>query len=159
MEKSLIGAQSESTITRCPKKGGREGVQSVSQQRSQGELLQQQPWPRPVPGEQECRSDYDCWLGRVVAFQWTRLTLFVHSGHPNDPLAFAKPQASPRCFHIAVTDHSLSANSSAHCFKHVGQLGASKPLSPTSEFFNTPGRCLIQSAESPLSWFRICKDP
>ena len=27
-------------------------------------------------------------------------------------------------FHIAVNDHILSANSSAHCFKHVGQLGA-----------------------------------
>ena len=26
-------------------------------------------------------------LGRVVVFQWTRLTLFVHSGQPNDPLA------------------------------------------------------------------------
>ena len=27
-------------------------------------------------------------------------------------------------FHIAVNDHSLSANSSAHSFKHIGQLGA-----------------------------------
>jgi len=71
---------------------GREGgkvVQSVSQQRSQGGLLQQQR-PRPVPGEQECRLDYDCWVR-------ARLTLFVHSGHKNDPFAFAKPQASLRC--------------------------------------------------------------
>ena len=43
MEKSLIGSQSESTITRCPKKGGGVEVQSVSQQRYQERCFQQQP--------------------------------------------------------------------------------------------------------------------
>ena len=56
MEKSLIGSQSETTITRCPKKG-RKGVQSVSQQRSGGFVSAARP------GQQECRLDYGCWIG------------------------------------------------------------------------------------------------
>jgi len=28
-------------------------------------------------------------------------------------------------FHVAINDHSLSTNSSAHFYNHVGQLGAS----------------------------------
>ncbi len=58
--------------------------------------------------------------------------------------------------HIAVNSLSLNADRSSHCFNHDRQpCEALDSCSRFSEFFDNPGQSLIQSAEDPLSWFRI----
>ena len=75
-------------------------------------------------GEPECRLDYDCWVRAN-----SRISMdTTHSVCPfwsQKLFSLQSHQLLQDVFHIAVNDHSLSANSSTHCFSHVGQLGAS----------------------------------
>ena len=53
---------------------------------------------RPVPGEQECRLDCDCWVRASSRISMDTTYSVCPFWSQNNPYAFAKTPASPRCY-------------------------------------------------------------
>ncbi len=123
METTLIRSKTESTISRCLW-----GVGEGTQERLTAVLFRgrccskQRPWPRPVlveGGRKQIRLGL-FGLGassHILAVRLFSSILVSETIH----LPLQSCELLHDVIHIVVHSHSLSADSSAHCFNHDGQ--------------------------------------